>query len=53
MSTHKPTLVGPPAITMAAGENVTYVTTIVSKIDAKAVILQESCLLMLQELMYY
>ena len=52
MSTHKPTLEGPrpPAITMAVGENVTYVTTIVSKIDAKAVILQESCLLMLPEI---
>ena len=48
MSTHKPTLEGPLAITMAVGENVTYVTTIVSKIDAKAVILQESCLLMLE-----
>ena len=44
------TLEGPLAITMAVGENVTYVTTIVSKIDAKAVILQESCLLMLAEI---
>lgn len=38
------------ALTMAVGENVTYVTTIVSKIYAKAVILQESCLLMLLEI---
>ena len=38
------------AITMAVCENVTYVTTIVLKINTKAVILQELCLLVLLEI---
>ena len=52
MSTHKPTLVSPLAITIALGENVTDETNIVLKINTEAVILQKLGLFTLPEIIY-
>ena len=52
MSTQKPTLVSPLAITIALGENVTDETNVVLKINTKAVILQKLCLFTLPEIIY-